>query len=98
MNSEFVPVVVLKGGCDDCNMDVWYIDISKLNLSELIELRDRLKCNSSISVRFIDGFLYENVSVNNTFYRECKKNNKYEKGKLKKRIMKRNYMNGRRKK
>lgn len=86
----FVPVMVEKRK----NKEKWHIDVSKLSLSELLNLREELKIDEH-SIRVIDGIINDknNIYVNNTHYydrkgngylREYKKYKKETKTKIKK--------------
>ena len=46
---------------------IWYIDISNLNLSELIKLRKELVGKSVTSIRVLDAIIHEN---SNTTFKE----------------------------
>lgn len=69
MHGYFIPITVLKKE----NHETWHLDISKFNLSELIELRSLLVGDSETGVRAIDSIIAINSHKTNTYYRECKK-------------------------
>ena len=66
MKEQFVPIKVWKE--QDC--DLWHLDVSNLNLSELIELRNDLLGCHDISVRVLDGILYQEYKNSNYSYEE----------------------------
>ena len=74
MKEQFVPIKVWKE--QDC--DLWHLDVSNLNLSELIELRNDLLGCHDISVRVLDGILYQEYKNNDTYVQRCKKESKEE--------------------
>ena len=52
---NYIPVETIGG------KDNWYMDISNLSLSELINLRDSLK--GTISYRYLDGVIYNLTNI-----------------------------------
>ena len=78
MKEQYVPIKVWKE--QDC--DLWHLDVSNLNLSELIELRNDLLGCHDISVRVLDGILYQEFKNNDTYVQRCKKESKEEKRKI----------------
>ena len=43
--------------------DIWYIDVSNLSLSELIELKEDLKGYSIQSIRVLDAIIHKNAGT-----------------------------------
>ena len=84
MKEDFIPIEVWK----EQKYETWHLDVSDLNLSELISLRNTLIGNSENGVRVIDGIIAINTSKINTHYRECKKINKENKRKIKRKQIK----------
>lgn len=91
MKEQFVPIKVWKE--QDC--DLWHLDVSNLNLSELIELRNDLLGCHDISVRVLDGILYQEYKNNDTYVQRCKKESKEEKRKIKRKQIKNSKKNWR---
>lgn len=56
MNRIFIPVMVMT----DKKMEVAYMDVSNLGLSELLELKEKLKGTIDRSIAAIDSVLYNN--------------------------------------
>lgn len=87
MKKDYVPILVQK----EQNTDIWQMDVSNMNLSELIALRDALRGYHDISIRVIDGILNNNMGISFTYCRDYKKEIKEEKRKTKiKEVRKRN--------
>ena len=84
MNGHFVPIKVWK----EQDYDLWQVDISDLSLSELIELRNDLLGCHDISVRVLDGILYQECKNNGTYIQRCKKEIKEEKRKIRRKQIK----------
>ena len=64
INNNFIPIEVLG----DNN---WYMDISKLSLCELIELRNEL--TGTVSYRHLDGIIYDLTNIDLGSYHELNK-------------------------
>ncbi len=43
--------------------DIWYMDISNLSLSELINLKEELKGYSNQSIRVLDAIIHKNAGT-----------------------------------
>lgn len=72
MKEDFIPVMVQM----EDKKEKWFIDISRLSLSQLISLRNSMVGLDEMSVRCIDGIVYKNTSPENTYNRTIKKENK----------------------
>ena len=66
MKKDYVPILVQK----EQNTDIWQMDVSNMNLSELIALRDALRGYHDISIRVIDGILNNNMGISFTYCRD----------------------------
>ena len=86
MKEDFVPRKVWKGQ----DYDLWQVDISNLSLSELIELRNDLSGCHDISVRVLDGILYQEYKNDGTYVQRCKKEIKEEKMRIRRKQIKNN--------
>ena len=86
MKEDFVPIKVWKGQ----DYDLWQVDISNLSLSELIELRNDLSGCHDISVRVLDGILYQEYKNDGTYVQRCKKEIKEEKMRIRRKQIKNN--------
>ena len=84
MKEDFVPIKVWK----EQDYDLWQVDISNLSLSELIELRNDLSGCHDISVRVLDGILYQEYKNNDTYVQRCKKERKEEKMRIRRKQIK----------
>lgn len=82
---DFVPVIVVNK--DTNKYERWYLDVSSLSLSELINLRGELIGSGVNSIRVLDGVIGSKYNVlvndeyrNNYYYgkdsKEKKRNNK----------------------
>ena len=73
---NFIPVEANVKG----NNDVWFIDVSKLSLNELIKLKKELEGNKTDSVRSIDAIIHQNIGYDidelKMSRRETKKENR----------------------
>lgn len=94
MENNFIPVTVWRKN----KYETWQLDISNLNLSELIELRNDLLGCHDISVRVLDGILYQEYKNNDTYVQRCKKESKEEKRKIKRKQIKNSKKNWRNRK
>ena len=80
MEREFVPVFVKKDKKDV----VWYLDVSRLGIEELLMLKKELSGTKDEGVRLIDKIIYSKFNINRNLYdtydsryrKEKKKNNK----------------------
>ena len=79
MENNFIPVTVWRKN----KYETWQLDISNLNLSDLIILRNTLVGYSDNGIRIIDRIVTGQTTTDNTYYRECKKICKREKEKIK---------------
>ena len=93
MKEHFVPIKVWK----EQDYDLWQVDISDLSLSELIELRNDLSGCHDVSVRVLDGILYQEYKNNGTYIQRCKKERKEEKMRIRRKQVKNNKKNWRNK-
>ena len=84
MKNKFIPVTVWRKN----KYETWQLDISNLNLSDLIILRNTLVGYSDNGIRIIDGIVTGQNTTDNTYYRECKKICKREKEKIKRKQIK----------
>ena len=84
MKNNFIPVTVWRKN----KYETWQLDISNLNLSELIILRNTLVGYSDNGIRIIDRIVTGYTTTDNTYYRECKKIFKREKEKIKRKQIK----------
>ena len=94
MENNFIPVMVWRKN----KYETWHLDVSNLNLSELIELRNDLLGCHDISVRVLDGILYQEYKNNDTYVQRCKKESKEEKRKIKRKQIKNSKKNWRNRK
>ena len=85
MENNFIPVTVWRKN----KYETWQLDISNLNLSDLIILRNTLVGYSDNGIRIIDRIVTSHTTTDNTYYRECKKICKREKEKIKRKQIKR---------
>ena len=69
MENNFIPVTVWRKN----KYETWQLDISNLNLSDLIILRKTLVGYSDNGIRIIDRIVTSHTTTDNTYYRECKK-------------------------
>jgi len=81
-NQIFVPIEVKEKG----HNKTWYIDISRLGIASLIELRNELKgYKEDRAIRKIDAILHTEIGLDyrnrNMNYLESKKNSKIRKHK-----------------
>ena len=84
MKNNFIPVTVWRKN----KYETWQLDISNLNLSELIILRNTLVGYSDNGIRIIDRIVTGYTTTDKTYYRECKKICKREKEKIKRKQIK----------
>ena len=70
----------------------------KCIFNELIELRNDLLGCHDISVRVLDGILYQEYKNNDTYVQRCKKESKEEKRKIKRKQIKNSKKNWRNRK
>ena len=84
MENNFIPVTVWRKN----KYETWQLDISNLNLSDLIILRNTLVGYSDNGIRIIDGIVTGQTTTDNTYYREYKKICKREKEKIKRKQIK----------
>ena len=84
MKNNFIPVTVWRKN----KYETWQLDISNLNLSDLIILRNTLVGYSDNGIRIIDRIVTGQTTIDNTYYRECKKICKREKEKTKRKQIK----------
>ena len=68
MENNFIPVMVWRKN----KYETWQLDISNLNLSDLIILRNTLVGYSDNGIRIIDRIVTGQTTTDNTYYRECK--------------------------
>ena len=76
---NIIPIMVKKGN----SVNTWYMDISKMSLSELLYLRENLKGTMSNTIAAIDSSVINGKYVldcgynklQNTYKRETRKNN-----------------------
>ena len=55
INNNMVPI-------ETHNKGTWFMDVSNLNLSELIKLRNELTKKSNISISVIDAIIHSNAN------------------------------------
>ena len=55
--NKFLPIEVIK----DNKKLVWYIDVSKLGISDLLNLRNELIGTQSYSIVKLDGIIYDEI-------------------------------------
>ena len=84
MKNNFIPVTVWRKN----KYETLELDISNLNLSDLIILRKTLVGYSDNGIRIIDRIVIGHTTTDNTYYRECKKICKREKEKIKRKQIK----------
>lgn len=94
MENNFIPVTVWRKN----KYETWQLDISNLNLSDLIILRNTLVGYSDNGIRIIDRIVTGHTITDNTYYRECKKICKREKEKIKRKQIKNSKKNWRNRK
>ena len=88
---DFVPVEVISKK----NKEIWYLDVSKLSLSDLLSLRKELVGTKEDGIRVIDGIIYgEKITSkieedNKKRQRQVKKERKEQKSKIKNKTKKR---------
>ena len=58
MKKELMNIIPIETN----NKGIWYLDISKLSLSELIKLRKELETKSNASIRSLDAIIHHNTS------------------------------------
>lgn len=75
--NDYVPVLVNQNG----ENKLWYINITSMNFSGLIAIRNELIGCHDISIRYLDSIFAQSIHSNNTYYRECKKRTKDDKRK-----------------
>ena len=78
MENNFIPVTVWRKN----KYETWQLDISNLNLSELIILRNTLVGYSDNGIRIIDRIVTGYTTTDNTYY------SKREKEKIKRKQIK----------
>lgn len=91
MKKEYIPVLVMQGN----KQKIWYIDISNMNISQLLMLRKSLVGVSQKSISVIDGIIKRqtpniNYREKKVSCREYKKVTKEEKMKRKRKERKQN--------
>ena len=88
---DFIPVEVTSNN----NNEKWYLDVSKLSLGELLNLRKELVGTSEDSIRVIDGIIYDDKittkveHVNVKSQRNIKEERKKQKQKMRTKVKKR---------
>ena len=75
-SKKMIPIIVKEGNVEN----TWYMDISQLNLSQLLNLREILKGTNNCSVAAIDANVINNDCISdnklkNTFRRETRRKN-----------------------
>jgi len=70
LKDDFIPVLVYENG----RMVYWYLDVSKLSLGKLTQLRNELKLSNSIA--YIDKIITSNTPSGFNYYND---NRKYRK-------------------
>ena len=96
MIERYLPVEVKRKN----KKELWQLDISKLGLKELVELKKQLHGTNANTVRILDGYIYGKIDdkhlykVNNMYFdkKESKRVRKLERNKK----MKTSYRKGRR--
>lgn len=88
MLEGYIPITVKGQG-----KKRWYLDVSKLSLSELLSLRNELLATDDNTIKSLDGLIHNkyNIIVNNSHYydktlghiRKDKQENKNTKQKIK---------------
>lgn len=88
---DFVPVEVTYKK----NKENWYLDVSKLSLGDLLNLRKELLGTNEDSIRVIDGIIYDDKITTKLEYvnvksqRHIKKERKEQKQKMRTKVKKR---------
>lgn len=88
---DFVPVEVTHKK----EKEKWYLDVSKLSLSDLLNLRKELVGTNEDSIRVIDGIIYDDKittkvdHINVKSQRHLKKERKEQKQKMRTKVKKR---------
>ncbi len=75
MEKKYIPVEVIQ----DKKINVWYLDISNLSLSELTKLRNTLSSTQDYSVRMLDGIIYDLTGIGTNLNHQYKENKKAKK-------------------
>ena len=65
MDNNFIPIEMIDGTSD------WYMDISKLSLSELIDLRDNF--SGTETIRILDRIIYSKSDITFDLYQNLSK-------------------------
>ena len=69
MIERYLPVEVQRKD----KKELWQLDISRLGLKELVELRNELHGVNETTIRVLEGFIYNNIEDKHLY----KVNNKY---------------------
>ena len=79
MKRDFLPVKVYRG---NKRTEIWYIDISGMSISKLLELRNDLLGSHDMSIRIIDGIISKDSYKGSTYYQRWKCESKDAKFKM----------------
>ena len=60
MMKDFIPVEARANGKDT----IWYMDISRLSLNELVNLKNELKGSKIESIVQLDAIIHETINLN----------------------------------
>lgn len=74
----FLPVEVVKNN----QKEMWYLDITKLGISDLISLRQELIGTNEYSIIKLDGILYDEIGFCYNTRKSRNRENKKEREKI----------------
>ena len=77
---KFIPIIVKVNNKDK----TWYLDVSDLNLSELIDLKNELVGTKGRSIQYLDAIIHDEIGYDYNDFKSIKRENKAIRSPMKK--------------
>ena len=77
---KFIPIIVKVNNKDK----TWYLDVSNLSLSELIDLKNELVGTKGRSIQYLDAIIHDEIGYDYNDFKSIKRENKAIRSPMKK--------------
>ena len=77
---KFIPIIVKVNNKDK----TWYLDVSNLSLSELIDLKNELVGTKGHSIQYLDAIIHDEIGYDYNDFKSIKRENKAIRSPMKK--------------